>query len=53
MILVPETTSEPTSTFAPVSTRNGLTNIVNAVPPTRTATTLSGTAIRKMRTCRL
>ena len=49
MILVPDTTSEPTSTGTPDSTRSGLST-VNAIPPTTTTTTLSGTAMRKMRT---
>ena len=35
------------------STRSGLTNAVNATPPTRRTATLSGTAMRKRRTCRL
>src|SRR5499427_5957696 len=53
LILVPETTSEPTSTGMPESTRNGFTRTVRATPERKTATVVSGTASRKMRTCLL
>src|SRR5262249_15671743 len=53
LILGPETTSEPTSTGMPESTRNGFTRTVRATPERKTATVVSGTATRKMRTCLL
>src|SRR5262249_57870435 len=53
LILVPETTSEPTSTGIPESTRSGFIRTVKATPERKTKTVVNGTAIRKMRTCRL
>src|SRR5262245_34437850 len=51
MILVPETTSVPTSTDEPESTRSGLTTSVNAIAPTTTRATLAGIATRRKRIC--
>src|SRR5262249_15541362 len=53
LILVPETTSEPMSTGMPESVRNGFIRTVKATPERKTATAVSGTATRRMRTCRL
>src|SRR5260370_1727287 len=53
LILVPETTSEPTLTGRPESARNGFIRTVKATPERKTAAVVSGTATRKMRTCRL
>src|SRR5215468_1652047 len=53
LILVPETTSEPTSTGRPESARNGFIRTAKATPERKTAAVVTGTAIRKMRTCRL
>src|SRR5262249_7239441 len=53
LILVPDTTSEPMSTDAPESARNGLSTTANATPESKTTPAVSGTATRRMRTCRL
>src|SRR5262247_1296868 len=53
LILVPETTSEPMSTGTPESTRNGLSRTVTATPESKTTPAVSGTATRRMRTCRM
>src|SRR5499427_7404044 len=53
LILVPEPPSEPTSTGRPESARNGFIRTAKATPERKTAAVVTGTAIRKMRTCRL
>src|SRR5262249_6859641 len=68
LILVPDTTSEPMSTDAPESARNGLSPTppaargrapsgsrtpAPATPESKTTPAVSGTATRRMRTCRL
>src|SRR5262245_50071725 len=53
MILVPDTTSVPTSTDEPESTRSGLTRSVNPIAPTTTKPTPAGIAMRRKRICRL
>src|SRR5262249_5924004 len=53
LILVPDTTSEPTLTDAPESARNGLSSTVTATPENKTTPAGSGTPTRRMRTCRL